>query len=85
MQYFGTHFSAMLPRNMPVTIYYGDDTRNEFSAVLSRPFFGDQLARISSGWLDFVHISGLRAGDTYVVLIRETAGHQHIRFFIVNE
>jgi len=39
----------MLPHNMPVTIYYGDDTRNKFCAMLSRPFFGDQLARISSG------------------------------------
>jgi len=84
MQYLGTHFSSMLPRHASVTIHYGDDTRNEFPALLSRPFFGDQLARITSGWLDFVHINGLRASDTYVVLIRETAGHLHISFFIVD-
>lgn len=85
MQYFGTHYSTMLPRASGVLLHFADDDENVYPATLVRPYTGDQLARISGGWQDFVHMNGLRPSDIYVVKIREIPGHLSIRFFPVDE
>lgn len=81
MQYFGSHYSALLPRSQDVSLYYADDDDNVFPALLTRSYFGGQIARIIGGWFDFVHMNGLMVREVYVVVLSEVAGTLRIRFF----